>query len=174
MWFLSFLLAVSASGIVGSSSLCRADSSAVAWWQDQQVIQALNLTDEQQRVIEERVQQSWKRRAELTQQLAPLQHLISDLLSQPKLDEQKVLSALAAQLELRNARRREVVSTRLHVRQLLTDEQFRKLLTLNPRIMRQRWVKPRTRRLEDGKPSQTGSAELNGQDEKREDNDEAP
>jgi hypothetical protein len=99
--------------------------------------------------------------------------MISDLLSQPELDEQKVLNTLATQLELRNARRRETVSMRLHVRQALTAEQFKKLLALNPRIMRQRWVKPQPRMIKPGQSLQKEKEAADRPDEE-DDDDEDP
>jgi len=134
-------------------------------------VRALNLSDEQRHKIENLVQQGLKRREELTKQLSPLQRTISDLLSQPELDEQKVWGALATQLELRNARRKGIIAMRVHVRQALTVEQFKKLLELNPRIMRQRWVKPQPRVIHLEKPSRK-EKEAEQHDEEDDDGDD--
>jgi Spy/CpxP family protein refolding chaperone len=137
--------------LVAQSSLSYA--SSLYWWNDDKVIAALSLTDTQRKTIDNLVQESLKKRGEIKKRLTPLQRVIPDLLSQSPLDERKILSTLSTQDELQAARRREVVLLRMQVRKVLSEEQFKKLLTLNPVVMRQQWVTPPIQVEIQGRPS---------------------
>ncbi len=125
---------------MAQSSLSYA--SSLYWWNDDKVIATLSLTDTQRKTIDNLMQESLKKRGEIKKRLTPLQRVIPDLLSQSPLDERKILSTLSTQDELQGARRREVVLLRMQVRKVLSEEQFKKLMTLNPAVMRQQWATP--------------------------------
>jgi Spy/CpxP family protein refolding chaperone len=117
-----------------------ADPPTVNWWHDPHVVETLALTTEQRQHIDKLIQQSLKQRAEIDKKLAPLRRAIPDLLSQPELDERKVLDTLTTLDTLRDAKRKDVIVMRMRVRQVLSPAQFKKLQELSPRIMRQAWV----------------------------------
>lgn len=138
---LSFLI-VSAAALSSFLFPVLAVPPVINWWSDPHVIQVLDLTLDQQQKIEGIVKESLKKREAFSKQLAPLQATIAAGLQHPTLNVDEIQRALTAQLELRNARRREAVSMRIQVRQVLSSEQFKKLLELNPLIMQQRWMRP--------------------------------
>ncbi len=117
-----------------------AGSPFVQWWDDPKIIEAVHLTDEQRQKIAAIVEQSQKKRKELTEQLAPLRRVIPELLNQAELDEPKVMSTLKTQQDIRWARVQDTVAMRISVRKVLSAEQFKKLHTLYPLIMQRRWV----------------------------------
>lgn len=136
------ILIVCAVALSSLFSPTLAAPPVINWWNDSHVIQALDLTPDQRQKIGGIVKESLKKREAFSQQLAPLQATISAGLKHPTLNVAEIQRALTAQLELRNARRREAVSMRIQVRQVLSSEQFKKLLELHPLIMQQRWMRP--------------------------------
>jgi Spy/CpxP family protein refolding chaperone len=109
------------------------------------------LTPEQSHKIEALVEQSVERRKQGAKQIKELRRSIARLLSAPELDEAQVFSTLTASGELGTRQRRDIVTMRIQVRQVLSTEQFRKLLELHPKVMQQRWV-PRRIRVKGTRP----------------------
>ena len=151
--FVRFLLA-GAGLFLGLTSPCKADLRAsVGWWQDPQVIETLVLMPEQSRRIEELIRQSRATREERKKRIRELRRSIPRLLNAPELDEKEVLSTLAALGALVNRQKQDLVAMRMYVRRVLSSEQFKKLLALNPNIMRQRWLPSNRLRVKRKKPA---------------------
>lgn len=144
-------LAASISLLLAWPLFCHAQPSSVQWWDDTNVVETIGLTAEQQQQIRMLVQRSHEERATLRPKIKELQKTVSQLLGAPQLDEQQIFTTLTALSELYFRQRKDVVTMRVRVRQVLSPEQFDKLLALKPNVMRQRWV-PRRVVLEGQQP----------------------
>ncbi len=136
--FLSLI--VGAGVFLAQAFPCAANPPGIRWWEDPQAVEALALTPEQSHRIEELIRQSRESRKERRKRIKELRRSIPRLLNAPELDEKEVLSTLAALGDLVNRQKQDLVAMRMQVRRVLSSEQFKKLLALNPNIMRQRWL----------------------------------
>ncbi len=102
------------------------------WWTNQQLSQAIGLTDDQKQKMEDVFQKNRLSLIDLSAALEKQEALLEPLLQADKLDEAKVLAQVdkvaAARAELEKGNARMLVG----VRAVLTPEQWKKLQTERP------------------------------------------
>jgi Spy/CpxP family protein refolding chaperone len=99
------------------------------WWSNPEMVKRLNLTTDQQRKMDDVLQQSRLKLIDLTASLQKEEVMMEDLMRGPQLDDAKILPAVdriaqaRAELEKANAR------MMLGIRHVLTPAQWEKLHT---------------------------------------------
>lgn len=105
------------------------------WWNNPEMVKRLNLTADQQRRMDDVLQQSRLKLIDLTATLQKEEVMMEDLMRGPQLDDSKILPAVdriaqaRAELEKANAR------MMLGIRHVLTPAQWEKLHTPAPMPM---------------------------------------